>query len=239
MSGVRIPPGPFTVYDRFIPQACLGILFRLVEFMTLVRVRQHVNPLSQKYLVATAPPNWQEIFAKPEQPLHLDIGCARGLFLLEMAAQQPDWNFLGVEIRQPLVDRANQDRDQQQLTNLHYLFCNINTSLRTLLAPQSVQAVTIQFPDPWFKRRHQKRRVVQPELVEALAVCLKPGGWILVQSDVLEVAEEMCDRISENPAFSRQDQNWLPENPLPIPTERESTTLEQGMPVYRSQFQRR
>jgi tRNA (guanine-N7-)-methyltransferase len=207
--------------------------------MTLVRVRQHVNPLSQKYLAAAEPPNWQAIFAKPEQPLHLDIGCARGLFLLEMAIHQPSWNFLGVEIRQPLVDRANQDRDQQQLTNLHYLFCNINPSLRSLLPLQSIQAVTIQFPDPWFKRRHQKRRVVQPALVEALADCLKPGGWILVQSDVLAVAQEMCDRICENAAFTRQSQEWLSENPLPIRTERERTTLEQGMPVYRSQFQRR
>jgi tRNA (guanine-N7-)-methyltransferase len=55
---------------------------------------------------------------------------------------------------------------------------------------------------------------------------------------VLEVAQEMCDRISENSAFTRQQPEWLSENPLPIPTERERSTLEQGLPVYRSRYQR-
>ncbi len=178
--------------------------------MAVVRVRQHVNPLCQRYQDAIGPPDWQQVYAQPTQPLHLDIGCARGQFLLSMAHLKPDWNFLGVEIRQPLVERANEQRDQLKLGNLHYLFCNINTALRSpqarprtsLLSPESLQAVTIQFPDPWFKRRHQKRRIVQPQLVKDLAHCLQPGGFLFIQSDVLEVAVDMRDRILAHPDFT-------------------------------------
>ncbi|KAI9131606.1 tRNA (guanosine(46)-N7)-methyltransferase TrmB [Acaryochloris sp. CCMEE 5410] len=206
-----------------------------------VRVRQHVNPLSKKFQHAIAPPDWPAIFAQPEQPLYLDIGCARGQFLLEMAQLRPHHNFLGVEIRRPMVKSALKRRDALQLTNLHFLFGNINTSLDSLVGAQAVTGVTIQFPDPWFKRRHQKRRVVQPQLVNELAICLKPEGLLLIQSDVLEVAIDMCDRIAEHPAFTgtTPPHHWLAENPFPAATEREKLTLSEGLPVYRYLFQRR
>ena len=206
-----------------------------------VRVRQHVNPLSKKFQHAIAPPDWPEIFAQPEQPLYLDIGCARGQFLLEMAQLRPHHNFLGVEIRRPMVESALKRRDALQLNNLHFLFGNINTSLDSLVGVQSVTGVTIQFPDPWFKRRHQKRRVVQPQLVNELAICLKPEGLLLIQSDVLEVAIDMCDRIAEHPAFTgtTPPHHWLAESPSPAATEREKLTLSEGLPVYRYLFERR
>jgi tRNA (guanine-N7-)-methyltransferase len=176
-----------------------------------------------------------------------------------MAQLQPDWNFLGLEIRQPLVERANQLRTQRHLTNLHYLFGNVNTTLRSLLCPSrpppnceprttnrepsslSLQTVTIQFPDPWFKRRHQKRRVVQPQLIQDLANCLQRGGILFIQSDILGVATEMRDRILAHPDFRIEgDPNtWLSENPFPVATERENYVLQQGKPVYRCQFQKR
>jgi tRNA (guanine-N7-)-methyltransferase len=201
-------------------------------------VRQHVNPLSDKYQQLVSFPDWSKLYVDLTQPLHLDIGCARGRFLLAMAQQQPEWNFFGLEIREPLVEQANLVRDELGLTNLHYCFCNANFSLRSLLEslPSDVlQRVTIQFPDPWFKKRHQKRRVVQPELVAVLADFLTPGGVIFLQSDVEAVAIAMFNCFQENPAFTRAG-TWLTENPLPIPTERELFTLNQSMPVYRAQF---
>ncbi|MGC1395721.1 MAG: tRNA (guanosine(46)-N7)-methyltransferase TrmB [Coleofasciculaceae cyanobacterium] len=209
--------------------------------MSKVRVRQHVNPLSKKYQTPITPPNWSEVYAT-QQPLHLDIGCARGEFVLSMAQLEPSWNFLGVEIRQPLVEQANAKVRELGLDNLFYLFGNINNSLEPLLAsfsPQTLQRVTIQFPDPWFKKRQAKRRVVQPELVEVLATYLTVGGVVFLQSDVEEVAQEMCDRFSAHPAFQRQaPHTWLPTNPLPISTERELFTLSNGEPVYRALFVR-
>jgi tRNA (guanine-N7-)-methyltransferase len=208
--------------------------------MSLVRVREHVNPLSRKYQTPIEPPAWETIYANPEHPLHLDIGCARGRFVLEMAQLEPTWNFLGLEIREPLVHQAIAARDQLGLQNLHYLFCNINVSVRPLLAslkPGTLGRVSIQFPDPWFKRKHQKRRVVQPDVVEELSKALIPGGMVFVQSDVLDVVQEMVDRFSEHPAFVRQHQDWLSENPFPVSTEREALVLSFNDPVYRAVFQ--
>ncbi len=208
--------------------------------MVRVRVRQHVNPLSYAYQNPIEPPIWSEIYTHPAQPLHLDIGCAWGRFLLQMAAREPDWNFLGVEIREPLVETALAERDVQELNNLHFIFCNINHAFVPLiesLPPGILHRVSIQFPDPWFKKRHQKRRVVQPELVENVAKYLVPGGMVFLQSDVHEVAVEMRDRFAEHPEFERQGgEDWLPDNPMPVATEREQSTLEKDEPVYRVVF---
>ncbi|HEY9832522.1 MAG TPA: tRNA (guanosine(46)-N7)-methyltransferase TrmB [Stenomitos sp.] len=211
--------------------------------MPKVRVRQHVNPLSKKYQTPVQPPNWEGIYAQPAQPLHLDIGCARGEFLLSMATIQPNWNFLGLEIREPLVEQANAKVSELGLRNLYYLFGNVNNSLKPLLESFEVgtlQRVTLQFPDPWFKKRQAKRRVVQPELVDTLAAYLMDGGEVFLQSDVEAVAVEMCDRFEAHPGFQKQGTDlWLTTNPLPVPTEREVSTLSRGEPVYRALFVRR
>lgn len=206
--------------------------------MSIVRVRQHVNPLSQKYQEPVAAVAWETYYAHPNHPLYLDIGCARGKFLLDLSQLHPDWNFLGIEIRQSLVEQANLGRDRQGLTNLHYAFANANLALPALFAANSIAGAFIQFPDPWFKRRQHKRRLVQPSLVEDLAVCLGPGGVVFLQSDLLELAQQMRDRFQQHPAFRdhRPSGEWLATNPLPIPTERELATLELGKPVYRCQF---
>ncbi|MGB3789104.1 MAG: tRNA (guanosine(46)-N7)-methyltransferase TrmB [Phormidesmis sp.] len=201
------------------------------------RVRQHVNPLSHKYAIPAAAPDWIKVFANPQLPLHLDIGCAKGDFVREMAHQVPDWNFIGIEIREPLVERALIRRDQDQQRNLHFVFCNANNSLKPLLAsyPAKLQCVSIQFPDPWFKKRHQKRRVVQPELVNVLAELMPAGGKVWLQSDIEEVCAEMCDRFDESPAFERSE-NWLSESPFPAKTDREKVGEEKGLPVYRAMY---
>ena len=200
-------------------------------------MRQHVNPLSDKYQIPLIPPDWTQIYGNVQQPLHLDIGCARGRFILEMAQLQSDRNFLGLEIREPLVTEANRKRDELELKNLYYLFCNVNNSLDVLLAslPDSVlDCVSIQFPDPWFKKRHAKRRVVRSDLVEELARSLRAGAKIFLQSDVEAIAKEMREQFQQHPQFTRQHpEPWLLKNPFPITTEREKATFAKGEPVYR------
>lgn len=211
--------------------------------MPRVRVRQHVNPLSNKYQLPIILPNWDKIYTQPTQPLHLDIGCSRGEFLLSMATIKSNWNFLGLEIREPLVIQANEKVTELGLQNLHFLFCNVNNALKPLLESFErgvLQRVTIQFPDPWFKKRQAKRRVVQPELVDTLAAYLMDGGKVFLQSDVEAVAVQMCNRFEEHPAFYKQGSDiWLATNPLPVPTEREVSTLSRSEPVYRALFVRR
>jgi tRNA (guanine-N7-)-methyltransferase len=210
--------------------------------MSPARVREHVNPLANRYKIPAAIPDWQHVYDRFDRPLHIDIGCARGRFVQQMAEQAADWNFLGLEIREPLVADCNEWRDELGLRNLHFLFCNANNTLEPLLKtlpPGLLKCVSIQFPDPWFKRKQHKRRVVQPELVQDLATYMAPDTIVFIQSDVLEVAQEMRDRFSENPAFQAQSSDWLPENPMPVPTERELSTLKHHDPVYRMVFARR
>jgi tRNA (guanine-N7-)-methyltransferase len=99
-----------------------------------------------------------------------------------------------------------------------------------------LQRISIQYPDPCFKNRHAKRRVVQPELVEEIARYLPSGGEVFLQSDLEWVAREMCDRFGEHPAFERTQAAWLELNPLGVPTEREVSTLSKGLPVHRAVY---
>ncbi len=207
--------------------------------MARVRVRQHVNPLSSKYQQSVTLPDFSDIYLNLQKPLHLDIGCGRGRFLWEMAQIEPEWNFLGLEIREPLVIEANSLRVQNGLNNLHYLFCNVNIDLAQILesVPEGLlQRVSILFPDPWLKRRHQIRRVVQPELVADLANYLIIGGKVFLHSDIEKVAREMCDRFSAHTSFARSSDNWLKESILPVLSERERATLAKDKPVYRALF---
>jgi len=191
-------------------------------------VRQHVNPLSRFFQLERSLPPPGELFANPAQPIQLDIGCARGRFLLALAQQQAGSNHLGVEIHQRLA-----------LTNLHYLFCNANISLETWLAALPaglLERVTIQFPDPWFKLKHHKRRVLQPALLCSLAGALAPGRELFLQSDVLAVIEPMVAVVEASGCFARPEADarpWRQANPLPVATERERLVMGQGLPVYR------
>ncbi len=209
--------------------------------MARVRVRQHVNPLSRKYRQPLILPDWGTVYSNVDRPLHLDIGCGRGKLLLKMAPLYHEINFLGIEIREPLVIEANEQRDNLQLSNLNFLFCNINLYIDSILEsfpPQVLDCVTIQFPDPWFKRNHQKRRVVQPALVNAISTYLVRDGSVFLQSDIKEVAEEMADNFLANSCFQKQhSETWLNENTFPIPTEREIATLNKNQPVYRVSLQ--
>ncbi|MEY3735498.1 MAG: tRNA ((46)-N7)-methyltransferase TrmB, partial [Cyanobacteriota bacterium] len=146
-------------------------------------VRQHVNPLSRFFQLPLELPPPAALFDDPTLPLHLDIGCARGRFLLALAPQEAGVNHLGVEIRRALVQAAEAERSSLALANLHFLFCNANVSLEAWLAALPaglLQRVTIQFPDPWFKKKHHKRRVLQPALLLAIAAALPAGAELFL-----------------------------------------------------------
>ena len=206
--------------------------------MARVRVHQHVNPLSPYYTQSPEPVDWTSVFADPSLPLHLDIGCARGRFILRMAAVQQGWNFLGVEIREPLVDEANRLAAEANLTNLYYAFCNAMLWLNHLLTgvPAGLlQMVTIQFPDPWFKNRHAKRRMVNAELVEAVVSKLAANGCVFVQTDIEFLADEMFELFRKE---DRLREIEIVENPFSVKTEREKAVEDKSLPVYRAMFEK-
>ena len=205
--------------------------------MARVRVHQHVNPLSPYYRQEPTPFD-VSVFADPLLPLHLDIGCARGRFILRMATEWPEWNYLGVEIREPLVDEAGKLADEAGLKNLKYQFANAMLFLEHLLVdiPSGrLQMVTIQFPDPWFKNRHAKRRMVNGELVDAVVSKLSAGGQIFVQTDIEFLADEMFELFRANSEIIEKPTD---KNPFPVRTEREKAVEDKDLPVYRTLFEK-
>jgi tRNA (guanine-N7-)-methyltransferase len=203
-----------------------------------VRVHQHVNPLAPYFGFTPPPIEIEKVFANPELPVLLDIGCARGRFLLQMAEIDQTQNFLGVEIREPLVIEGNRLANEANLSNLHYEFCNAMLNLDKLLAklPSNLlQTVTIQFPDPWFKKKHAKRRMVNRQLVETVVRHLADAGKIFIQTDIEFLAEEMFELFREN-EFLREIE--VSENPFPVKTEREKAVEEKNMLIYRRIFEK-
>lgn len=155
-----------------------------------------------------------------------------------MAEAEPNWNYLGVEIRHQLVDEANRIACDEGLTNLHYEFCNAMLWLGRLIkdTPDGLlQMVTIQFPDPWFKKKHAKRRMVNEEMVGTITERLALTGRIFVQTDIEFLADEMFDLFR---ADRRLKEVQIRGNPFPIKTEREKAVEDKSLPVYRAMWER-
>lgn len=217
------------------------------------KVRQHVNPLSSKYLQPiNLPNNWiAEAFPNvnlTNRPLVIDIGCSRGSWALNSAKMNPQTCYLGLEIRRPVVEFALERKMFNQLSNVHFLSGNANVDIDGIMksainAGMNITTITIQFPDPHFKNRHKKRRVVQPELVEVIADNVKSGSHLFVQSDILDVAKDMVETISECSRFipvTGYDPLSLENNESPheVQTEREIATKNKNLPVFRMLFRR-
>ncbi|WIA34329.1 hypothetical protein OEZ86_012668 [Tetradesmus obliquus] len=194
------------------------------EGMGRVRVRQHVNPLASQYQQPTIIQDWAAVYADPSLPLFVDMGCGPGRFLLLLARrrqqqqqQQQRMNYLGLEIRQPLIERASKWAEELGVSsnlverankwaeelgvssNVHYEWTNVSVSLAALLAayPGPVSTLAAQFPDPHFKKRHKKRRMVQASVVAAARELLVPGGQVFLQSDVYNAAVSMRDEFEQ------------------------------------------
>jgi tRNA (guanine-N7-)-methyltransferase len=212
-AGAKRPPH----WDQ-VPQnkyTELGIDKSLYDKAGGARFRQHVNPLKRELQVPAEPLEWSNAFADPTLPLILDVGCGYGRFLLAFVNNVPNYNALGLEIREPVVDRANRWAETLELQRkVRFVLANATVSVEHMLRsfPGPLSLVTIQFPDPHFKRRHHKRRVVQPQLVAAIKALVPQGGRVFLQSDVLEVAEDMRDHF-EKEAGDQFELSELHNNP--------------------------
>jgi len=172
----------------------------------------------------------------------LDIGSAKGEFLIELASKFPKWNFLGLEIREALVSSSERKRQKLELTNLRFLYCNVNVSLDEWLSDLAfaqLKRVSIQFPDPWFKRKHIKRRVLKTSLLNSIARHMSKDGELFIQSDILNLIESMTSVIESSKYFDRRyvkGVKWLDENPYEASTDRELFVLKKNLPIYRAMY---
>ena len=205
-------------------------------------MRQHVNPLSQFFQLPLSLPSKNILFEKSHYPIHLDIGSAKGEFLIELATKYPDWNFVGLEIREPLVSLCEKKRRKLELTNLKFLFCNVNVSLDEWLSYLDfgqLKRVSIQFPDPWFKRKHFKRRVLKTNILNSIAKAMSNDGEIFIQSDIFKLIEYMTNTIDKNRYFTRKnvgDLRSIDKNPYNVMTDREIFSLKKNLLIYRVMY---
>ncbi len=203
-------------------------------------MRQHVNPLSQFFQLPLSLPSKNVLFRKSHYPIHLDIGSAKGEFLIALARKYPDWNFVGLEIREPLVTLCEKKRIKLGLNNLKFLFCNVNVSLDEWLSDLDygqLKRVSIQFPDPWFKRKHLKRRVLNINLLNSIAQYIANDGEIFFQSDIFKLFEYMTNMVDQSIYFNRKDLGglkFLDENPYNVKTDRELLSIEKNLSIYRA-----
>ena len=127
--------------------------------------------------------NWAQLFGNTN-PVEIEVGTGKGLFLLHAAAARPGSNFLGIEVVRKYQLYAATRYAIRNLPNVKTACADAAVVLRDCVVPGSVAAVHVYFPDPWWKKRHRKRRVFTPAFAADAARALAPGGRLLVASDV-------------------------------------------------------
>jgi tRNA (guanine-N7-)-methyltransferase len=146
------------------------------------------------------PVDWRAEFGR-DAPLGVEIGFGMGHALLDWAERHPDWNLVGIEVYQPGIGALLLGLEQREVDNVRVLEGDAAALLVEAFAPGSLQAARIFFPDPWPKKRHHKRRLVQPEFVSLLADRLAPGGLLLLATDWAAYAEWMLEVLDAEPAL--------------------------------------
>lgn len=225
---------------------------------------QYTNPDQNPYLVehrAFGPPvlpaseaaayrgRWEACFGR-EAPLHVEIGSGNGFFLAGLAAQHPEWNLLGIEIRYKRVILCG--RKLRAAGTQHARIARYDAwYLDDLFEAGSVAGLYVNHPDPWPKDRHEKNRLISRWFLEEAALFLAPGGWLRVKSD-------FEDNIGRIPRLLAADAEGAPMPPLPfvvdgraedvttgpapwpddIETNYQSKFRKRGLPVYAMQLTR-
>ena len=202
-------------------------------------MRQHVNPLSKNFDEIEKIPSLIEIFDNPKLNLHLDVGCAAGEFLFDLALENTNWNYLGIEIRERLVNTAKLKVRDKKIQNLYFVFGNAHNILRDFQSEfiiKNLKSISFNFPDPWFKKRHYKRRIIQPEFINMLSNLMKKGSMIYIKTDVKDLFEYMDFTISSDCYFEKIDKKYFNYsesfNPNKLQTSREKYVLVNKLEIF-------
>ena len=208
-------------------------------------MRQHVNPLSKNFFEIDPIPPLNQVFENPKLPLHLDIGCASGDFLFELSLKNKNWNYIGIEIREKLVLNANLKMKSRENKNLYFSFGNANNIFNqsnNISIFNFITSISFNFPDPWFKKKHHKRRVIQPKLINLLSNSMKRGSLIFIKTDVRDLFDHMELTISESIKFKKipyQDFKFYESfNPNRIQTNREKYVILNQLKIYESIYKK-
>ena len=149
---------------------------------------------------ADAPLDLTQLFGR-DAPRTLEIGFGNGASLATMAAQQPQHDFIGIEVHRPGVGHLLQLVEEQGLGNVRVMREDAVQVLKHCFADDSLDRVLLFFPDPWHKKRHHKRRIVQPDFIELLERKIRHGGRLHMATDWEDYAEHMLEVMSGSTAF--------------------------------------
>ncbi len=172
-------------------------------------------------------------------PLIIEIGFGNGEALAYMAANEPEHNFLGVEVHEPGVGSLLQQLVRQDLTNVRVAMRDAIEVLEQQVPTASLAQARIYFPDPWPKKRHHKRRLIQPPFVARIARCLQPGGLLHLATDWAPYAEWMHEVIGECREFKNLGDPWVARPPWRPETRFERRGLKRGHEIFDLLYERR
>ena len=174
-----------------------------------------------------------------QAPRILEIGCGMGETTVAVAAASPGIDYLGIEVHTPGVGSLLKQIDALGLTNVRVIQHDAVAVLRTMIAPASLAGMHIFFPDPWPKKRHHKRRLIQPACTALAASRLQPGGYLHAATDWQEYAEQMLAVLGAEPALENTAADYA-ERPAYRPqTKFETRGLKLGHGVWDLVFRRR
>ena len=180
----------------------------------------------------------QHLFGRAA-PKILEIGFGMGETTAAIAAAQPQNDYLGIEVHTPGVGNLLKLIDAQSLANVRIIQYDAVEVLEKMIAPQSLDGVHIFFPDPWPKKRHHKRRLIQGPLAALLASRLKTGGYVHAATDWREYAEHMLAVLSAEPALKNTADGFAPRPDARPQTKFESRGLKLGHGVWDIVFHKR
>lgn len=172
-------------------------------------------------------------------PAVLEIGFGMGGATAQIAATLPDHDFIGVEVHTPGVGALLKLLGEQRLTNVRIVQHDAVEVLDKMLAPGSLAGVHIFFPDPWHKKKHHKRRLIQPAFVQQLLTRLAPGGYLHCATDWQDYADQMLAVLSAEPGLQNTADGFAPRPAYRPETKFEARGLRLGHGVWDLVFKKR
>jgi tRNA (guanine-N7-)-methyltransferase len=178
---------------------------------------------------------WSELLGN-RRPVEIEVGFGKGMFLLHASQARPDVNFFGVEIERKYVVVTAARLAKQGITNVRLACTDARWLLRECVAAESVRALHVYFPDPWWKHRHQKRKLFTAEFGLACARVLEPAGVLNFASDVREYFEATCDIVAEQGLLRRLSEESHAIEQQDFLTNFERKYRQEGRAIYRARF---
>ncbi|WP_224366883.1 tRNA (guanine(46)-N(7))-methyltransferase TrmB [Hyalangium versicolor] len=202
----------------------------------MARPRLLPDPVGLKFVNLEAPPDWDAEFGF-SGPLELEIGSGAGGHALEYCRRNPQVRFVAFEWRKKYARDTQSRGEKMGLKNLRVIEADARAVVPRIFASGSLAAVHLQFPDPWWKRAHFKRAIIQPEFASLLLDRLVPGGRFDMRTDVEDRAHGMLAVLEEAGFINPLGQGaFHPYEPEEVPSTRERRYLQSGEPVYRGRL---